>query len=949
MFNIKRHVGRPSNAELIRQRNVKLFLFILPIVIVIMIIVLLSTDSLSNLMGNSVTEYYCNDNSYTLKGDKCIREIKEKSAMLGDVNLDEKITEEDLKLVSGYADLVNEGEEQKSDLTNLQIKVADINQDGEVFYNDETILREYLNGTVSTYGVYQENIGVKRYCEDGYVLSDKYCLKQEIIKATVKETQSKNDQGNGNSKINSTNKNENKQSNTTDFTIEFNGNGGVNSMQNQNITYGIDTPISKNQFIKLYDERNFLYWNVYNKTKDRWLCYSEQNKETYLTKNECEKINAGYVHLSDGQKISTIAQPGETIVLYAQWGTDFYINFRGENNSSKNQKVTYGQKAKLDKNSFAKNGYKFIGWHVGGWVLSNNKEYGYLCYSDNNKSKTEFMSDENCNKYGYVLLKDEAEVTIGKEIINGTYLFAQWEKEKEKVNNDIGISVTDNLDTVTNFYDSSIKSNVVANSNFKKITIKADFQLNNSSKKYYYKWKTYRYDSLNYQSDCLVIKSGITEKTLDLTLGIRKGQYIIYSDSKCNNEIKQIETDSYKNHYYDGYKVSVDKITTVKSSTKNIFNNKVSINNNPSANNVYYPYNTDLTFKIDFDVYDHSTNYYYKWAVYGSSGYMVGSQCKKIPDSGYAFETISLGQGTQNPSDFKNLYGEVTVYESPQCGIVQRGFDKGDLMVPSKATKTLKTTPKYKFQTFKVKYDANGGKGANSTREYIYNYKNNVYADYVRRDGYDFIGYKVKNSKGQYVCYKNTSKTSQGFTNNNDCKKYGYVIYKKTDTLARTTSVNNETLTFIAQWTNKPVNVKISKLGQTKLSKGTRVTNTVSFDINDKENTYYYKWGYLKINTDNYSDKAFIAHFDQYSTISKYSDYDGSPIGLSGYDWNLPNQKCRKITSSTYFQPHITVERNYNVGIILVYKDSSCNKLIASEKNVHKLTEIYRCKNCKKY
>ena len=68
------------------------------------------------------------------------------------------------------------------------------------------------------------------------------------------------------------------------------------------------------------------------------MCYSEQNKETYLTKNECEKINAGYVHLSDGQKISTIAQPGETIVLYAQWGTDFYINFRGENNSSKNSK-----------------------------------------------------------------------------------------------------------------------------------------------------------------------------------------------------------------------------------------------------------------------------------------------------------------------------------------------------------------------------------------------------------------------------------------------------------------------------------------------------------------------------------------------------------------------------------------------------------------------------------
>lgn len=842
----KKHVGRPSNAELISRRNKKVFLFLFPIVIVIMIVVLITTDSLSNLMGNSVTEYYCKDDSYTLKGDKCIKEIKEKSAVLGDVNLDEKITLEDLEMVSDYADLVNDGEEQKSNLNDLQIKVADINQDGEVFYNDETIFREYLDGTVSTYGVYQENIGVKRCCKDGYTLSDKYCLKQETIEAMVKENQSKSDPEDNNEKKDTTNKNDGEQNPKTNFTIEFKNNGGVNSMLNQ---------------------------------------------ETF-----------------------------------------------------------YGQKVKLNKNYFTKSGYEFIGWHVGGWVLSNNKayEYSYLCYSNNNKSKAEFMNETNCNKYGYVLLQDEAEIIVGKEIISGTYLIAQWEKEKTKVNNDIGISVTDNLDTITNFYDSSIKSNVIANSNFKKITIKAAFQSNNPAKTYYYKWKTYRYDSLNYQSDCLKIQSGITEKTLDLTLGIRKGQFVIYSDSTCNNEIKQIETDSYKNHYYDGYKASVDKITTVKSSTKNIFNNKVSINNNPSTNNVYYPYNTDLTFKIDFNIYNHSTNYYYKWIVYGPSGYMVDSKCKKIPDSGYSYETMNIGQNAQNPANFKNMYGEVTVYESPQCDIVQRNFDKGFLTIPSKETKTLKTTPKYKLQTFKVKYDANGGKGANSTREYVYNYKNTNYVDYIRRDGYDFIGYKVKNGKGQYICYKNASKSSQGFTNNNDCKKYGYVIYKKTDKLARTTNVQNETLTFIAQWTNKPVNVNISKLGQTKLSKGTKVTNTVSFDINDKENTYYYKWGYLKINTDiNYSNKSFIDQFDQYSSINKYDSNDGTPTNIkSGYDWNLPNQKCRKITSSTRFQPHITVERDYNVGIILVYKDSSCNKLIASEKNVHKLTEIYRCKNC---
>ena len=57
-------------------------------------------------MGNSAVSYYCSDSSYTLNGNKCIKKLEEKPILLGDINNDNSITDEDLKLLSQYVDFI---------------------------------------------------------------------------------------------------------------------------------------------------------------------------------------------------------------------------------------------------------------------------------------------------------------------------------------------------------------------------------------------------------------------------------------------------------------------------------------------------------------------------------------------------------------------------------------------------------------------------------------------------------------------------------------------------------------------------------------------------------------------------------------------------------------------------------------------------------------------------
>ena len=178
----KNHVGRPSNEELKRRRNKKILLIGAPIALVGILVILISTGGISKLMGNSVTEYYCEDSTYNLDGTDCVKTITKKAALLGDINSDEKVDNTDLNVLNNYV------KDQKSvTLSEIQLKAADINSDGMISELDVQILEGFFSKVAATYAELSEKIGVERLCEDDYTLNGKYCYVVETVQAKRKE------------------------------------------------------------------------------------------------------------------------------------------------------------------------------------------------------------------------------------------------------------------------------------------------------------------------------------------------------------------------------------------------------------------------------------------------------------------------------------------------------------------------------------------------------------------------------------------------------------------------------------------------------------------------------------------------------------------------------------------------------------------------------------------
>ena len=402
----KNHVGRPTNIEK-RNKKIKKFMIIaIPIVFFAIVVIYIVVNGITNSMGNSVVEYYCPDSSYKLDGTNCKKTLKEKAIYLGDINQDEKITKEDYELLSEYVDLVFYEEEDKSSLSDLQIMAADIDENGEVFFVDQTIMREYFEGTVSTYGVYRENIGTKRLCNIGYDLKGEYCYKEEVINALAKN-------------IEDNNKEEVKK-NT--FIIHYNANGGEGSINDQEITYGVKTKLNKNTFIK--KDSNFNGWKIYNETRKKWACYKNANKTNQGYTNEIDCNNYGYVIYNDETIVSETAQVGEYITMYADWSNNYFTvlyNANGGKGVMSNQKITYGVKTQLNKNTFTKDNSVFKGWRV-----YNNNRKKWACYKNSSKTDQGYTTESDCNNYGYVIYNDENIVSQTAQAGETITMYAQW-------------------------------------------------------------------------------------------------------------------------------------------------------------------------------------------------------------------------------------------------------------------------------------------------------------------------------------------------------------------------------------------------------------------------------------------------------------------------------------------------------------------------------------------
>ena len=288
------HVGRPTNKEIRSRKTRKILLIMIPIVAIVAIVGVVTNKNLFGLSGNSVTDYSCPSSDYKLEGNNCVIDLSEKSVLFGDINSDETIDISDLELLKKYV-----ANDKEVTFTKLQIKVADINLDGKVTELDAKMLENYFNNSTAISTSSSEKIGVERICPDGYKLNGTTCNYKRVILAK--------------------NKLDAPQPKGTTFRIKFTGGDATSgSMSDQVITYGTATKIKANAFKKtgyIFDG-----WRVLNQSRggNYWACkYYSNGKlvQGYAPASDC----VNYIVYKDMQTIARTADPGETIIMYAQW------------------------------------------------------------------------------------------------------------------------------------------------------------------------------------------------------------------------------------------------------------------------------------------------------------------------------------------------------------------------------------------------------------------------------------------------------------------------------------------------------------------------------------------------------------------------------------------------------------------------------------------------------
>ena len=152
--------------------------------------------NLDSIMGNSVIDkyYYCLDDSYELKSNKCYKKDYQDAILIGDVNSDSEIDIEDVYDIQLYL-------KNKKKFDKTQLLVADVNNDEIINLKDIEILQIFIanrfnkeentNSISGTTGKSYEahNLGVDKVCSEGYRYDKKNdrCEKQLIVKALEAE------------------------------------------------------------------------------------------------------------------------------------------------------------------------------------------------------------------------------------------------------------------------------------------------------------------------------------------------------------------------------------------------------------------------------------------------------------------------------------------------------------------------------------------------------------------------------------------------------------------------------------------------------------------------------------------------------------------------------------------------------------------------------------------
>ena len=279
MFNKNNNLVIKNDEELRKRKKQKLIFVCISIVLVVSFIVLIITGSLSNLMGNSVIEYYCNDSAYSLDGTNCVKKIVKKSFVLADVNLDDKIDSDDLNILNNYVK-----DEKSVNLSEIQLKVSDINLDGMISELDVQILEGYFTKVAGTSASNSERIGIERFCETGYTLNGDKCEKTETIPAIRKYSSIDNDI------------NENNLDNTNENSIDANTNeNNVNDNSNNEMpvitTFKPESNTTRIVANKKY--RLSINFDIKDTSKDYYYVWRSYSYGVNNYSTSCTKVVAG--------------------------------------------------------------------------------------------------------------------------------------------------------------------------------------------------------------------------------------------------------------------------------------------------------------------------------------------------------------------------------------------------------------------------------------------------------------------------------------------------------------------------------------------------------------------------------------------------------------------------------------------------------------------------------
>ncbi len=191
------------------------------------------------------------------------------------------------------------------------------------------------------------------------------------------------------------------------FTLKYQPNGGIGTMADQTIAYGVSTPISTNQFTKT--GYTFTGWNAYRVSTKEWF-YTDGTNEGWYTEGSQPSGYELYLY-TDGKAVSKTGTGYDDVVnMYAVWTPNSYTvtyDSNGGTGEMPDSKATYDVATNLQTSTFTKQYAEFTGWNA--YRKSDSKWY---CVNVSDSTDTQWLSEsEMTDSYKLYTFADNEEFT----------------------------------------------------------------------------------------------------------------------------------------------------------------------------------------------------------------------------------------------------------------------------------------------------------------------------------------------------------------------------------------------------------------------------------------------------------------------------------------------------------------------------------------------------------